>query len=159
MEAKSNETQVLSNAERQARFKANKVFKSLPLDVQRSIERLSDSPEEKARRTQAALDYQKKFPDNRHKGVTRPTEDLNATILPPDPVALPANFGQPDCECKHCRNNRANGSKHRINHGPYKTAGELADNELNRVTFPSDPDYKHEGICGCSACKPNDGRI
>ena len=65
MEAKSNETQLLSNAERQARFKANKAFKSLPLDVQRSIERISDSPEEKARRTQAALDYQKKFPDNR----------------------------------------------------------------------------------------------
>ncbi len=71
---------------------------------------------------------------------------------------LPANFGQIDCECRHCQNNRAAGSKHRINHGPYKPAGELADNELNRVVLPSDMDYEasKENINGpnefCSAC-------
>jgi len=59
----------------------------------------------------------------------------------PGSEAIP-NFGLADCECKHCQNNRKNGSRKVINHGPYKTIGELADNELNRVTFPSDPDYR-----------------
>jgi hypothetical protein len=54
---------------------------------------------------------------------------------------LPVNFGQPDCECRHCQNNRAAGSRKVLNHGPYKTVGELADNELNRVSLPSDVDY------------------
>lgn len=76
MDANSNETaknsnaeQVSSNAERQARFKANKAFKSLPPDVQLSIERLSDSPEEKALRTTNALNYQKRIPNNDHRGT------------------------------------------------------------------------------------------
>jgi hypothetical protein len=54
------------------------------------------------------------------------------------------NFGQPDCECHHCRNNRKSGSKKVLNHGPYKTAGELAENELNRVALPGDVDYVPE---------------
>ncbi len=66
---KSNAEQVSSNAERQARFKANKAFKSLPPDVQQSIDRLSDSPEEKANRTAIALNYQKMFPINVHRGT------------------------------------------------------------------------------------------
>ena len=57
----SNEIKVLSNAERQAKFKLNQAFRSLPLDVQRSIDRLSDSPDEKSVRTAAALSYQKMF--------------------------------------------------------------------------------------------------
>ena len=65
----SNETGVLSNAERQARFKANKGFKSLPVDVQHTIDRISDSPEEKARRTSIALAYQAKYPNSVHKGI------------------------------------------------------------------------------------------
>lgn len=36
-----------------------KVFKDLPEDVQRSIETMSDTPEEKAQRTAIAIDYQK----------------------------------------------------------------------------------------------------
>jgi hypothetical protein len=53
------------------------------------------------------------------------------------------NYGQPDCECKHCQNHRANkGSKLTLNHGKYKTAKELADNEINRVSLPGDADYK-----------------
>ncbi len=52
------------------------------------------------------------------------------------------NYGQPDCECMHCKSNRANGSRHTLNHNTPKKAVELADNELNRVSLPSDPDYK-----------------
>jgi len=37
-------------------------FEDLPADVQRSIERLSDSPEEKARRTANAIAYQQRNP-------------------------------------------------------------------------------------------------
>ncbi len=55
------------------------------------------------------------------------------------------NYGQSDCECRHCQTNRANGNKHTINHGPYKTAGQLAERELNRVSLPGDPD--HAGVC------------
>ena len=65
----SNETQILTNAERQARFRSNRDFKTLPLDVQRSIERISDSPEEKTRRTVAALHYQELFPKSVHRGT------------------------------------------------------------------------------------------
>ena len=58
---RSNAEPVLSNAERQARFKANKEFKSLPADVQYSIDSLSDSPEERASRIAIASDYQKRM--------------------------------------------------------------------------------------------------
>ena len=51
------------------------------------------------------------------------------------------NFGQPDCQCKHCQQNRAQGSRHVINHGPYKTEQQLEDRELNRVALPGDADY------------------
>jgi hypothetical protein len=54
---------------------------------------------------------------------------------------LPANFGQPDCECMHCRAVKSNGLKVRLNHGPNKTASQLDLNELNRVALPGDPDY------------------
>jgi len=67
--AESNETPTLSNAERQARFKANQAFKSLPIDVQHSIDRISDSPEEKSRRTANAIDYQRMFPNSLHRGT------------------------------------------------------------------------------------------
>jgi hypothetical protein len=51
------------------------------------------------------------------------------------------NFGQPDCECMHCRQNRRQGSHHILNHGPHKPASELSPNELNRVALPGDVDY------------------
>ena len=44
-------------------------FESLPLDVQHTIDRISDSSEEKARRTSIALDYQAKYPNSVHKGI------------------------------------------------------------------------------------------
>ena len=57
----SNAEPKKSNAERQSCYRADKLFKTLPLDVQRSIERVSDSPEEKSQRTAIALDYQRKM--------------------------------------------------------------------------------------------------
>lgn len=53
------------------------------------------------------------------------------------------NFGQSDCQCKHCQNNRAGGSKLTLNHGKYKTADELGEHEGNRVSLPGDPDYEN----------------
>ena len=61
-----------------------------------------------------------------------------------DEVSLspkPPNFGQPDCECRHCQNNRQSGDHKLINHGPHKLIGELKDHELNRVSLPGDVDY------------------
>jgi hypothetical protein len=57
------------------------------------------------------------------------------------------NYGQPDCECKHCQQSRANKSKNTINHGDYKPASEMAKNEVNRVSLPGDTDY--DGACKC----------
>lgn len=57
------------------------------------------------------------------------------------PESSIANYGQPNCECQHCINNRANGSKHTLNHGAWKTAADLGDQELNRVSLPGDADY------------------
>lgn len=51
------------------------------------------------------------------------------------------NFGQPGCQCKHCQQNRNQGSRHIINHGPYKKEAELKGRELNRVALPGDPDF------------------
>ena len=57
-------------------------------------------------------------------------------------LAMPANFGQDDCTCRHCQNNRAKGSPHTLNHGAHKLAKALSKKELNRVTLPGDVDYK-----------------
>lgn len=57
----------------------------------------------------------------------------------------PLNFGQPDCKCMTCRANKVNGNKHKVNHGPYKHAGQLARGEVNRVALPGDVDYT--GVC------------
>jgi hypothetical protein len=61
------------------------------------------------------------------------------------PKPLPANFGQADCACRHCRANRANGSKLEINHGPYKGCKDLIKGEVNRVALPGDVDYEGVG--------------
>ena len=68
-EGKSNETVKKSNAERQACYRADKLFKTLPLDVQHTIDRLSDSPEEKTQRTAIAIDYQHSHPNSQHRGI------------------------------------------------------------------------------------------
>ena len=54
---------------------------------------------------------------------------------------LPANFGQPDCECKHCQYNRTYGNKFTLNHGVWKSVSELGKQEFNRVSLPGDIDY------------------
>ena len=43
-----------------------------------------------------------------------------------------------------CKNNRERQPAQRkvINHGQYKRAGELASNEINRVSLPGDVDYR-----------------
>ena len=73
--------------------------------------------------------------DNKCDTVT----DNTASIVTDN--SLPANFGQPDCQCRHCQSNRASGSKFILNHGPYKRSAELAGNEFNRVSLPGDVDY------------------
>ena len=71
------------------------------------------------------------------------TSKMIETPEGPKPIgSLPDNYGQDDCQCRHCHQNRYQGLKHLINHGAYKTAGELASNEINRVTLPGDRDYK-----------------
>ena len=50
------------------------------------------------------------------------------------------NYGEPDCECMHCQQNRRTKPQLLINHGPYKPASQswvfhLANNEINRVTL------------------------
>lgn len=78
-------------------------------------------------------------------GVTVYPEPVKADIKFGKLSLLPANFGQTDCQCKHCRAVKVNGSKHTLNHGAYKTVSQLADNELNRVSLPGDIDYA--GLC------------
>ncbi len=57
------------------------------------------------------------------------------------------NYGQPDCECRHCQQQRTvASSKRTLNHGPYKTADQLAEHEGNRVSLPGDADYTGVGI-------------
>jgi ferredoxin-thioredoxin reductase catalytic subunit len=57
----------------------------------------------------------------KQKSVTSKTEvgfigDGSETVEMADCVALPKNYGQPDCECRHCVNNRLSGVKMVINH-------------------------------------------
>ena len=75
----SNETGVLSNAARQAKFKLNRAFRSLPLDVQRTIDRISSNEEEKSQRTSIALDYQVKFPNSQHRGIDYEAGPVNTS--------------------------------------------------------------------------------
>ena len=55
---------------------------------------------------------------------------------------LPANFGQSNCQCRHCRANEANGLRLTINHGQYKPVSQLGPKEVNRVAKPGDADYE-----------------
>ena len=60
----------------------------------------------------------------------------------PEQSEQPANFGQPDCDCKHCQQHRdTKGSKLTLNHGAQKTANGLGEHEINRVSLPGDVDY------------------
>ena len=61
------------------RGKDIKCFEDLPADVQHTIDRISESEEEKRRRTAIAIRYQHTFPDNVDKAVgsMNETSDLN----------------------------------------------------------------------------------
>jgi hypothetical protein len=74
---------------------------------------------------------------DRQKSVTDVTPPCNADV-----TLGQSDYGQADCQCGHCRNNRSTGSRYTLNHGPYKTAAELAKNEINRVALPGDMDYR-----------------
>jgi hypothetical protein len=95
---------------------------------------------------QASKERMRRYRD-KQKGVTNVTPEDNVTpcVTPtdvtPDCNTLPANFGQADCQCLHCRANTNNGNRLTINHGQYKTADQLQPNEVNRVSLPSDIDY------------------
>ena len=57
----------------------------------------------------------------------------------PETVSIP-HFGEEDCGCLHCVQNRSSKRPKILNHG-YKTFMELGENEIDRVGLPGDPDY------------------
>ena len=72
-----------------------------------------------------------------------PSVTVTDTKLPcSDPKEFPANYGQADCQCKHCQASRSHDHRWVINHGPWKSLHELAANEVNRVSLPGDVDYE-----------------
>jgi len=96
---KSNEMEVLSNAARQAKFKANAAFKSLPKDVQENILRVSAGDEEQIKtRTAAALRYISLFPSRLPSGM----DGVSKTSLTnPGDEAYGVHTG-PDEHCCGC---------------------------------------------------------
>lgn len=76
-------------------------FDDLPADVQRTIERLSDTPEEKAQRTAIAIDYQRQHPSLYGKGLDVGKIDLpegykTADQLAPGEYNRVSKPGDPD---------------------------------------------------------------
>ena len=60
----------------------------------------------------------------------------------PEKTHLIPNYGLPNCECMHCQQNTGkNQPRFILNHGPYKTAAQLKQGEVNRVSLPGDADY------------------
>ena len=96
------------------------------------------------------------------KGIAQGNNNIAQEIIAQENVAQeaeqiaqgkPLNYGQPDCQCKHCGQVRTNKSNAIINHGEYMTAPELVANGYthNRVTLPGDVDYV--GVCtGAYGC-------
>jgi len=97
----------------------------------------------------AYKDKEKQKEANRAAAQRRRDKSKGMTQLEAMPNVIPdspANYGQSDCQCRHCTNVRAAGGRHVLNHGPYKPGNELSRHELNRVSLPGDVDYtgKHE---------------
>jgi len=95
------------------------------------------------------------------EGVTQGVTVKDITLERAVGVYAIPNYGQPDCQCKHCQQTRNNKSNLILNHGPHKTAGELGPNELNRVSLPGDPDYDGVGLRRAAdngSERPQDGR-
>ena len=90
-----------ANKQAQARFKASRV---LPKDVQGIINRLSDSDEERARRTSIAIGYQKTRPDLlSNEQVIHTDEEFTKLMAQAKPghisVSKPGDAGyRPTCE-------------------------------------------------------------
>lgn len=84
-------------------------FDDLPADVKQSIDRLSDTPEERQARTDRAIRYQRLFPGKQFKGVLR---DATVEFLVDPQTILPVSKpGDPDYKpcgcielCRHCGN-------------------------------------------------------
>lgn len=93
--------------------------------------------------------------ENANSGTLRQPSELEvvedfatAGTMTPEGLKLevPANYGTPDCACKHCQTERSKaGGRRLINHGAYKDRNQLADKEVNRVSLPGDVDY--DGVC------------
>ena len=75
------------------------------------------------------------IPDDNHP------QNVTPAVTPSHIQNVIPNYGQPDCQCKHCQQNRNMGGKLTINHGQWKSADQLASNEVNRVSLPCDVDY------------------
>ena len=73
-------------------------FTDLPADVQHTIDRISDSPEERAVRTAIAVDYQAKHPGSQHKGIDYEAEP-RGTAKPGDPDYQPSGIEEHCCGC------------------------------------------------------------
>jgi hypothetical protein len=56
---------------------------------------------------------------------------------------VPDNYGQPDCQCKHCQNNRNGKLGLTINHA--EPVNQTIKGHVNRVSLPGDVDYV--GVC------------
>ena len=80
------------------------------------------------------------------QGVTKGVMAKGITLDRVAKVFAIPHYGRPDCECKHCQDNRAKDSRYILNHGPWKPARLLATNELNRVSLPGDADYDGVGL-------------
>lgn len=94
-------------------------------------------------------EYQKQYMANKRsnkEGLTEPENVRPIEDVRPEPVRpiLPDNYGQPDCQCWHCKQNSSQPKDRQviINHGPYKTADQLAAGEVNRQALPGDIDYQ-----------------
>ena len=79
--------------------------------------------------------------------VTKHEMALAEALLYPEQATptLPANYGQPNCQCWHCHNYRAaKKDTARLNHGPWLNAEQLVEQGYmaNRVSLPGDIDYE-----------------
>ena len=93
--------------------------------------------EQSRKRQQRYRDSQKRnaITAKRNENVTEAELDECVTVTEAV-AALPPNFSQSDCHCRHCCNNRKHGNRLTINHGPYKPSSELSEGEVNRVSLP-----------------------
>jgi hypothetical protein len=73
-------------------------------------------------------------------------EGVNKFVEPVDPQKLIPNFGQPDCQCKHCQSVRSGNLKLTVNHGEF-IPNAFSFGIVNRVSLPCDIDYS--GVIRC----------